>query len=68
MTAPKKLVYSLEEAAAQVPWNKETLRRAIHNREPNVFPFVLKAKKDSRGKYAIAHTELEAWFARLEDA
>lgn len=68
MTAPEKVAYSLDEAADLTPFSRRTLERAIHNREPGVFPFVLRSKKDSRGRFVIKRSELEAWIDRLEDA
>lgn len=63
-----KLLLSLEEAAALTPYSVSTIRKAIRSTDPAAFPPPLKAKKDSKGKYAIRTADLESWIDELPDA
>ena len=63
-----KPLMTLSEAAACTPFNRETLRRAIHNKDPHTFPYVLRAKKDTKNRLLITDRALLAWIELLEDA
>lgn len=65
-----KALMSLEEAAAETPYSVKTLRRAIHTTDPDpdAFPPPLRAKRGSRGQYAVTEDALREWIESLKDA
>ena len=66
-----KIAYTLPEAAEQVGVSVDTIRRAIRQTKPNVYPPALRAKNagtDRKPSYRILHAELLAWAESLQDA
>jgi hypothetical protein len=67
-----RILYGIEDAAAQVSVDTKTLRRAIQATDPTAFPPPLVgAKRNGSGKnakYLIPHDALVAWAALLPDA
>lgn len=68
MSTQFKAAYTLEELAEVTPWSVSTFRRALKATNPREFPPPLTAKRDSKGKQAILHTELQRWLESLPDA
>lgn len=66
-----RILYSLEDAAAQVSQSVKTLRRAIASTDPASFPPPLNAKRQGdrpNAPYQILHDDLVAWARSLKDA
>lgn len=63
-----KPLMTLDEAAAHVPFSKDTLRRAITTTDPHSFPPPLKGKRDSKGRYLVTDRALIAWIDSLPEA
>lgn len=68
MSAPAQLAMTLTEVAAVTPFSVKTLRRAVHETDPEAFPPPLRAKRDSRGRLIVLTSELERFLASLPDA
>lgn len=62
-----KALMSIAEAAGETPFSIDTIRRAIHTTDPDVFPPPLRAKLGG-GKYVIRDIDLRAWIDSLRDA
>jgi len=63
----KKLM-TLAEAAEQVPYEVDTLRRAVHATDPDRFPHPLRAKRGSRGEFLVRSADLDDWIDRFPEA
>ncbi len=63
-----KMLLTLSEAAARVPWSVDIIRKAIHATDPAAFPPPLKAKRGPRGQHIIRPVDLQAWVDSLPDA
>lgn len=60
-----KLAYTLTEAAQEVPYSVDHLRRAVKRTNPNDNP--LPARRRDNGRITILHTDLAKWIANEGD-
>jgi len=68
MTTSFKLAYTVEEFADMSSTSVSTVRRALKATDPRAYPPPLSAKRDSKGKQRILHTEGQRWLESLPDA
>lgn len=65
-----RIAYSLKDAAEQVGYSTDYIRRAIKttNVDPAEGVHHLPAKQDTKGHYRITHAALEKWLDQMADA